>query len=440
MKKAGAGLLLLFCLSAAAVPASFQGTAKDQAVQAFRSGQFRKAVRLCREALGGGREDEEVRFILSRALAYGRNYFEALEALNPLLNAGPKNTDYLLLWARIEFWQGNVAASAAVFDEVLKIAPGHPEALGGKGRLAAARNDYPEAERLFRESLAADPRSAEIHYALGLLFRWQGEYEKARDSFLVARDLDPTNPDYKKALTRIPGRSEANHEIRLIYQPETFSDGRTPFQNGQAALFWRLPKNGPALIFKGDRTRRYGLEDSQFGMEIYPHLWKGASAYVDLNYSPGGASLYPESSGLIELYQALTGSWDVSLGCRYMKFASEKVFVTFGFFGAYVGPFYSTLRIYYSPKSTESKVSWIFLSRWYFADRNYLYGGYGRGSRSVEIVSTEELNLQDVRTMLAGIDVTVFRNLHVLGSYARLTDRGVTRNTLTVGLGYKWGK
>jgi YaiO family outer membrane protein len=440
MRKAAWRIGLAVWLAVAGASVFPQETMKNQALEALRAGDFTKVIRLCQDALRTSPDDEEFRFLMSRAYAYHGDYDWALQTLEPLIKRSPKNTDYLLHRARIEFWRGNAAAAKEGFEEVLKIAPQNPEGLAGLARIAAGKGDYSVAERYYLGSLAQNPNDAETHYALGLLYRWQGDFEKARASFLRARRLDPSNSEYKKAATRVPGRSESKYELRVIYQPETFTDGRTTFQSGQAAFMWRLPKNGPALIFKGDRTHRFGLWDDQFGLEAYPRLWKGASAYLDVNFSPGGAALYPRASYLAEVYQALSGAWDASIGYRFMDFESNPVSIYFGSLGLYSGPFYSCIRVYFSPESRESKISWLFLTRWYFDDRNYLFGGYGQGTRSMEIAAAGDLDFKDVQTMLAGFDVTVFRRIHILGSFSRLNDRGVGRNTWLIGAGYKWGE
>jgi YaiO family outer membrane protein len=440
MIKAAGRIVLAVCLAAAGAAASPQETMKDQALKALRAGRYAQVVRLCTDALRSAPEDEDLLFLLARARAYGDDYTGALQTLDLLVRKSPKNTDYLLLRARIESWRGNVAVAQAGFDEVLKMSPGNPEALSGLGSIAVRKGDMSVAERYYLGSLARDPRNPEVHFALGNVYLWQGAFAKARESYKIARELDPKNSEYKKALTRIPGRTDAGYEFRLLYQPETFTDGRESFQSGQAAFLWHLPRNGPAFVFKGERTRRFGLYDTQVGLEIYPRLWKGGSAYVDINASPGGAKLYPQVGYLLEIYQALSGSWDISAGFRRMEFEGNPVSIFIGSLGLYSGAFYTNARIYYSPKSRESKVSWLLLTRWYFQNRNYLYAGYGQGTRSMEIAATGDLDYRDVNTMMVGLNVTVFGRLHLVGSYNRLNDRVVGRNTFSIGAGYTWGR
>ncbi len=440
MKNAVGRIVLALGLAVAVSAAVPPETVKDQALKAFHSGDYSKVVRLCQEALRSTPEDEELLFLMSRAYAFDSHFDWALQTLDTLTRRSPKNTDYLIFRATIELWRNNVSASKAGYDEVLSLAPGNPEALAGLGRIAARKGDDSVAERYFLGSLARDSKNPEVHYELGNVYLRQGAFAKARASFLIAREIDPKTPDYTEALTRSPGRTAATYEFLLSSQPENFTDGRTSFQSGQAAFVWHLPKNGPALVLKGDRTHRYGLWDTQFGIECYPRLWKGGSAYLDLNASPGGADLYPTWAGLLEIYQALSGSWDASLGYRFMKFPSNPVSIYFGSLGVYVGPFYSCARVYYSPKSAESKISWLFLTRWYFNSLDYLYGGYGRGTRSMEITAAGDLYFKNVETAMVGISFTLFGRLHLAGSFSRLNDRNVGRNTWSIGVGYMWGE
>ena len=439
MSNAFGRIVLAVCLAAAGAAASLQETARDQARTALRSGDYAKVVRLCTEALRGAPEDQELLFLLARARAYDNDYDGALRTLDVLVGLSPKNSDYLMLRARIESWRGNRAAARAGYEEILAHSPDNAEALAGLGQLASWNGDTSVAERYYLASLARDAKNPEVHFALGNVYLWQGAFAKARESYLRARGLDPKNPEYKKALTRIPGRTDARYEFRFLYQPETFTDGRDSFRSGQAAFLWRLPKKGPSLVFKGEATRRFGLEDTQVGLEVYPRLWKGGSAYLDFSASPSGASLYPKYAGLLEIYQAVSGSWDISAGYRRMKFPGNSVSIIIGSVGWYAGPFYTNARVYFSPKSRESSVSWLLLTRWYFKDRNYFYGGYGQGTRSIEIAATGDLDYQDVQTAMAGLNVTVFRRMHLIVSFSRLNDRGVGRNTLSIGAGYMWG-
>jgi len=439
MSNALGRIILAVCLAVAGATASSPQTVKDEALKAFRAGAYSKVVRLCTEALRGAPKDEELLFLLARARAYDGDYDGALQTLDGLIGLSPKNSDYLILRARIESWRGHRAAARAGYEEILARSPDNAEALAGLGQLASWNGDTSVAERYYLASLARDAKNPEVHYALGNVYLWQGAFAKARESYLRARELDPKNPEYKKALTRIPGRTDARYEFRLLYQPETFTDGRDSFRSGQAAFLWRLPKNGPAFVFKGEATRRFGLEDTQVGLEVYPRLWKGGSAYLDLSASPGGANLYPKYAGLLEIYQAVSGSWDISAGYRRMEFEGTSVSIVIGSVGWYAGPFYTNARVYYSPKSRESSVSWLLLTRWYFKDRNYFYGGYGQGTRSIEIAATGDLDYQDVKTMMVGLNVTVFRRMHLTASYSRLNDQGVGRNTFSIGAGYMWG-
>ena len=276
---------------------------------------------------------------------------------------------------------GESGAAQTGYEEILRIAPRNADALAGLARLAAARNDDSAAERYFLESLALAPDNAEVAYSLGLLYRWQGAFEKARECLPEARRIDPSNAEYKKALTRMPGRAETKYELRLIYQPETFTDGRADLSKRPGGFYpGACRKTGRRSSSKGNGRAGSASEDDQFGVEAYPRLWQGGSAYLDVNFSPGGAK---------SVSQGLRPSGDLPGPVRRLR-RLGRVPVD-GFRGGtdfdlfrlarlvFSDAFYSCARVYFSPESRESRISWLFLTRWYFAGPELFLRGLRTG-------------------------------------------------------------
>jgi YaiO family outer membrane protein len=392
---------LAILLSAGGAFAAAQDAVRDQALKALRSGDYRAAVRICLDVLRTNPDDEETGFLLSRAYAFDRKYDRAVEVLAPLILRRPANTDFLLLRARIGYWLGNLEAAEAGFNEVLGISPENSEGWAGLAQIAARKGETASAERSFLRGLKSDPKNVEALLGLGNLYRRRGEFDRAKASFEQAFLLDPGNPEVRGALTRASTRTDAPYEVRYFYQPETFNDARGTWINRQWAFQWRPPKNGPALLFKMDQTRRSGSWDTHFGLEAYPRLWTDAYAYVDIGFSPK-ARHYPHSSFLLEIYQGLAESFEVSLGYRRMNFNPEPVSVYFGSVGWYFGSFYSILRLYFSPQGSERTTSWVLQVRRYFSNRNYIFAGFGQGSHAAEIRTAGELLFRQARTYLAG--------------------------------------
>jgi len=437
MRPSRPGFCLAILLSVGSVFAATQDAVRDQAQKALRSGDFQSAVRICLAILQTNPEDEEIGFLLSRAYAFDRDYTRATDVLAALIRRRPANTDFLLLRARIEYWRGDIKAAESGFIEVLGISPENPEGWAGRAFVAAQKGETTAAEGYFLRSLEGDPKNVEVLLSLGLLYRRRGEFDKAKASFERAFLLDPANPEVRGALTRAATRTDAIYEIRYVHQPETFSDPRGSLINRQWAFQWRPPKNGPPILFKMDQTKRSGSRDTQFGLEAYPRLWTDAYAYLDVGFS-SIARHYPHSSFLLEIYQGLAASFEVSLGYRRMNFDPRPVSVYFGSVGWYFGSFYSVLRLYVAPQGAERTTSWVLQVRRYFSDRNYVFAGFGQGTHSTEIRAAGDLLFRQARTYIAGCDWTLFGHVHILASYTRLDDQGLGRNTFLFGAGLKW--
>jgi YaiO family outer membrane protein len=430
-------LFLAILISTGSVFAASQDTVRDQALKALRSGDYQSAVRICLGILQANPDDEEIGFVLSRAYAFNREYARAADVLAALILRRPTNTDFLLLRARLEYWRGDLGAAEFAFNEVLGISAENAEGWAGLAQIAARKGETAAAERFFLRSLEGDPKNVEVLLGLGNLYRRRGEYDKAKASFERALLLEPSNPEVRGALTRAAGRTDAPYEVRYFHQPETFSDARGSWINRQWAFQWRPPKNGPPILFKMDQTKRAGSWDTQFGLEAYPRLWTDAYAAFDIGFS-SQARHYPHSSFLLEIYQGLAASFEVSLGYRRMNFDPKPISVYFGSVGWYFGSFYSVLRLYVSPQGAERTTSWVLQVRRYFLDRNYIFAGFGQGSHAAEIRAAGDLLFRQARTYLAGCDWTLFRHVHVQFSYTRLNDRGLGRNTFLLGAGLKW--
>ncbi|MHC5539141.1 protein kinase domain-containing protein [Singulisphaera rosea] len=117
---------------------------------------------------------------------------------------GPRNPKFAEIARRgLDAFQRTEYARAIVaFDELIRIAPDHPEAHRWRGdaylntqELDQARDDYDEAIRL-------DPRNGMAYYGRGAVSIRRGEYDKAIASFDEAIRTDPTianTPYYKRS-------------------------------------------------------------------------------------------------------------------------------------------------------------------------------------------------------------------------------------------------
>ena len=140
-----------------AVPTSLQ-----QAWHAYESGDLEKSYGLYRAALA-----EDAR---------------SIDALNGL--------------GAIALRIGDVDRATARFRQVLNLDPENPVALAGLSNANPATVGAGEESRL-RNLIAAQPKAAALHFALGNLFAAERRWNEAQQEYFEAYSLQPENPDYR---------------------------------------------------------------------------------------------------------------------------------------------------------------------------------------------------------------------------------------------------
>jgi tetratricopeptide (TPR) repeat protein len=88
------------------------------------------------------------------------------------------------------------------FDEALRIAPGHPFALVGRGQCLLALGRFPEAVSCFRAAIQSEPGLSLPHQNLGAALARSGATAAAAEEFRTALQLDRDNTDALLGLAR----------------------------------------------------------------------------------------------------------------------------------------------------------------------------------------------------------------------------------------------
>jgi YaiO family outer membrane protein len=227
-------------------------------------------------------------------------------------------------------------------------------------------------------------------------------------------------------------------EFWLAGRNESFNDGRSDYSDLEAVFKFGIFDDRTQLILKAARAWRFGGHDDRFGIEAYPHLWKGAYGYVDLLLSPAGG-FSPNSSLHLEIYQSLLTRLEVSLGARRMSFESGGVTMLVGSLGAYWGRFLPSLRIFMAFGDGETSFTWIAALRRYFGRASFAWAGLGHGSRSVEAVSIGDLLGERSWLAEVGADVAFLRHLRLQGILTlRRESTGLSSAAFSLIAGYRW--
>jgi YaiO family outer membrane protein len=428
--------ILVFALAIPVIlgQTSGQYDIREKAAVAIRSGDYEAAVQLCLDGLRQNHSDYELNFLLSRAYAYSKRWDEALRVLGELALAHPENTDILLFEARVKSWKNDYPAAEKGYREVLRLVPGNTDALIGLAEIASWQGDFASALAIYEQVQEKEPANADIPFRIGRIYFWQGSFVQAEEHFNAALCLDPQNEEFKRALQKTKPRLHEKYELRYELQADNFSDGRGRYLDQNVALQMSPFKDMGPLVLKYNQTERAGTKDLRYGLEFYPRLWKRAYGYIDLSYSPRG-DYYPETSYLVEAYQGLFSSAEISLGFRQMNYAWEHISQYLGSLNYYFGNYYASWRWYYS---AGDPFAWLASLRRYFSAENYIFVGCGQGVRTEDVVTWEDYTADQGWIIQAGFNWYLLGKIK-LQAYYSVGDEGAGhRKTLFVSTGYRW--
>lgn len=411
---------------------------RDEVRRALESGAHDKAVSLALEALRENPADAEVRFLLARAYAYSGRWDEAEETLGRLLAEHPADTDLLVFKARLLCWRKDLDGAEKVFRHALELQPRSADALVGLADLASWKGAYDAALVCARQALDLDPDHAGALFRTGTVLLWQGNYGQARGYLARAVELEPRNKDFIRALANAAPLFARRAEVWLAGRNEHWSDGRPDYNDlGLTALF-SLFDDRAKVMAKANRAWRAGDHDDQVGLETYPHLWKGAYGYVDLSVSPG-ADFAPATSFHLEVYQSVLKRFEVSLGVRRMNFSGDGVTLLAASTAGYWGRWYGTIRALYTNPASGAELTWMATLRRYFSGTSFVWAALGRGSRSFEAGSLEDILTRPSWFAELGFDVYLFRDVKLRGSLGRRAESGGPSSTaLGLVTGYRF--
>lgn len=422
-----------------AAPAGARAQGRDEVRQALFAGSYDKAIGLALEALKADPGNAEIRFLLARAYGYSGRWDEAEALLAELLSRYPADADMLVFKARMMCWRKDLEGAERTFRRALEVQPRSADALAGLADLASWRGESDAALVYARQALDLDPNHAGALFRVGSVLLWQGDYGRARGYLARAAELEPQNKDFARALAAAVPVYARRTEVWLSGRNEHWSDGRSDYTDlGISALFSVL-RDRARMVVNVEKLWRGDVSDERLSLQAYPQLWKGAYAYLDLAAAPG-ADAVPGSSGHLEIYQSFLKRYEVSLGAGRIKAAgTEGVTVLDASAAAYLGPWYPNLRVQWSDAGTGAEFSWMAGVRRFLADASYLWAAVGRGTRTFEAGSVEEILAGPAWFFEAGFDIYVFGNVKLRGLVSRRSETGgPSSTTLALVTGYRF--
>ena len=351
----------------------------------------------------------------------------------------PADADLLVFKARLLCWRKDLDGAERTFRRALELQPRSADALAGLADLASWKGDRDAALVYCRRALDLDANHAGALFRVGTVLLGQGDYGRARGYLARAVELEPLNRDFAKVLAGAAPVFARRTEVWLTGRNEHWSDGRDDYSDlGLSALFSVL-RDRARVVVKAERLWRAGASDDRIGLEAYPQLWKGAYGYVDLGFAPD-ADAVPGSSVHLEVYQSVLKRFEVSLGARRMSFAGDGVTVLAASAAVYCR----------APGTRTCASSWPTAARgpgspgWPACaatspTTSFVWANAGRGARSFETGSAEEILTGPAWFAEAGFDFYVLRDIKLRGYVSRRKETGGPASTaVALVAGYRF--
>ena len=314
-----------------------------------------------------------------------------------------------------------------------------------QARAAAADGRRADGITLLQTHLQSSPRDADARLVLGLILSWEGRYDEARQALQAVLAQAPNYLDARVALmnvewwsgnvaqarlavrailTRDPGNTQARLvQLRLDaktrpwsasagYLRDTFDDDRQPWQEMSLSLGRQTPVG--SIIVRGSHAERFGLEDQQIDIDLYPTFRAGTYAFIGIGLGTDQV-LYPERRLSLDFYQSLGGGFEASAGFRRLEF-SETTVIYVATLTKYLGNWMYTGKAFTVP-DRELGNSWSFHAnaRRYFgsAGTSFVGAGYSHGFSREEPRGAGDLIRVNGDTVRARTDIDLNDSLAI---------------------------
>lgn len=314
-----------------------------------RSGQSEKAKKIAQEYLNKN-ENTDIRLLLGLMHSWDKEYDQARTQLQTVLRNKPGYTDASLALANIEIYTENYQRALQVINKALEYDPKDKSLLEKRAAIVQDLNEYglpPGAFNLLGGFGAVTP------YAMG---------KKLHAVFI---DQDITYVDDLKQIWKITS---------IGYE--------------------RYTSLGP-IIFRLNKTDRFNALGTQYMVEAYPHLFKGAYMYLGYGYSD--TSYLARNYIGFEPFFSLPNAYEFSIGERILQFQDSITHLYTGSIGKYIGNYWFSFRPYFS--NSASRSYYLTARRYFSTPDSYISLTIGGGSGPSNFDDPEDISDDLSRTV-----------------------------------------
>jgi len=140
----------------------------------------------------GSIPDWRARWELARTLSYAQKLDESIAQYQKLLKERPDLAQAKAEMATVMFWKGKQKEAMKILEQVSE-RDMTPEARLVRADILAARGEYAEAERLYREHLSTHANADAVRYKLAETLSWAKKYKESVKEYEVLLSSCPTD-------------------------------------------------------------------------------------------------------------------------------------------------------------------------------------------------------------------------------------------------------
>ena len=305
------------------------------------------------------------------------------------------------------------------------------------------QDKYPEAEKIYNDLLSRNDNN-DVRFALGLMYSWSKQYDKARATFLIVLKARPTSKEVyiaalnnelwadkyslvldlavksksifpddadilireAKALNYLHRSDDAVSELKsYLKKDNSNTDVRDLLESIQTDnmlnsigisytydFFSNNESPWQLAYLQYKRKTEFGSVigrfnyASRFGstgyqMEVDAYPKLSSKSYAYVNVGYSPGTLFPVFRLGMDYNRSLPNAFEASAGFRYLDFKTSNVVIYTGHIAKYIGNYWIAFRPYIVPDSGKVSISGLLTVRRYFASANdYIGLQFGYGT------------------------------------------------------------
>ena len=194
----------------------------EMAGQLYSRGEYRQAVRVCRQIIQARPANSDAHNILGVTLASLGNRKAAIEEVQRAIKLNPKAPSYYANLGEILRQDGQLDEAVEALETAVKLDPKNAQALNNIGITRYEQRQYEDAVGYYRRALEVRPNMAEALNNLGNALRMTGDIDGAIQAYQEALTIRENYPEAYNNLGTLLQQDkkfeEAEHALRKAIQ------------------------------------------------------------------------------------------------------------------------------------------------------------------------------------------------------------------------------